>query len=180
MISVFYYPFKYLHRNVRKPSQMGGHTPYFGNFVKVTPGQTSGQLNLSVVMKVSHERAEMLQTIAVLWFNHVLSLKLWGRLVQRNAANMSGNVIRWRNEDSPWRRSSFDLSLAEFKCCPSAAQSCQLTPWVSWGKECRFYHRQVGVQLWGQCLPGFPWWLLISVEFFFHIAPDFEKYVLWK
>lgn len=55
MISVFYYPFTYLHRNVRKPSQMGGHTPYFGNFVKVTPGQTSGQLNLSVVVKVSQK-----------------------------------------------------------------------------------------------------------------------------
>lgn len=62
----------------------------------------------------------------------------------------------------------------------SSCQSCQLTPWVSWGKQCRFYHRQVDVQLWGQCLPGFPWWLLISVEPFFPIAPDFEKYALWN
>lgn len=55
MISVSYYPFKYLHRNVRKPRQIGGHTPYFGNFVKVTPGQTSGQPNLSAVVKVNQK-----------------------------------------------------------------------------------------------------------------------------
>lgn len=55
IISVSYYPFKYLHRNVRKPSQIGGHTPDFGNFVKVTPGQTSGQPNLSVVVKVNQK-----------------------------------------------------------------------------------------------------------------------------
>lgn len=55
MISVSYYPFKYLHRNVRKPSQIGGHTPCFGNFMKVTPGQTCGQPNLSAGVKVNQK-----------------------------------------------------------------------------------------------------------------------------
>lgn len=53
IISVSYYSFKYLHRNVRKLSQIGGNTSYFENFVNVSPGQNSGEPNLSVVEKVN-------------------------------------------------------------------------------------------------------------------------------
>lgn len=91
----------------------------------------------------------MLQTTVMLWFNIRFSLKLLGRQVQRNAVKVGGNLVRWRNEEDSWRRSWFSLALAEFQCCPSAAQPCQLTPWVSQWKECRPCRRQVDAQLWG-------------------------------
>lgn len=102
----------------------------------------------------------------------MFSLKLWGRLVQRNAVKVSGNLIRQGNKDDPRRRSCFSLALADFQCCPSAAQPCRLTPWVSEGTECRPYHRQVGGQPWGCGLPFSPWWLLIFGEAGFYRGWD--------
>lgn len=103
----------------------------------------------------------------------MFSLKLWGRLVQRNVVKVSGNLIRQGNKDDPRRRSCFSLALAEFQCCPSAAQPCQLTPWVSEGKGCRQVLPQAGrciaMGLWP---PFSPWWLLIFGEAGFYRGWD--------